>query len=370
MIRLLIIDDSALMRRLLGEIFTEAGGFEIAIARDGEEGLAQVHAFAPDVVTLDIQMPVMDGLACLDRIMLERPCPVVMVSTLTEHGAQETLEALDLGAVDFVFKPQGAPSLEMGRIAVELVTKVRAAADARIPPTTRLADRVRMGHRALPRAARAVAVARPAVAPEDGAFDTLLAAPAGEIAAVIVGVSTGGPPALDLLLRPLPADFPWPIVIAQHMPGSFTGALARRLDRLCALAVVEVDAPMPLVPGRVFVARGDGDLVFVRRGEDVSLLPAPGAPDHAWHPSADRLVASARAHFAPERLIGVLMTGMGNDGAAGMAALHREGGRVLAQDEASAVVWGMPGALVAAEPGVARLSPAAIGAQLMAWAAR
>jgi len=185
---------------------------------------------------------------------------------------------------------------------------------------------------------------------------------------VLVGVSPGGPPALEALLEPFPADFPWPIVIAQHMPASFTGPLARRLDRHCALEVVEASSPVPLVPGKVYIGRGDADLVFSRRAGQVHVLAAPMQADLLWHPSADRLVESARRIFDASALIGVLMTGMGNDGATAMAALRRDGGHVIAQDEASAVVWGMPGALVAADGADLVLPLDALAPQLIDWA--
>jgi len=338
--KLLIVDDSPLMRRLLGDIFEGAGDFEVAVARSGVEALALLSEFAPDVITLDIHMPEMDGLACLDRIMLLRPCPVVMVSALTAEGADETLEAMALGAVDFIAKPRGAISLEIDVLAPVLVDKVRAAASARVSRATRLTERVRARVSAMP---RPKAVPRRRVIPPRP--PTHAAAPAG---LVLVGCSTGGPPALDALLGGLAADFPWPIVIAQHMPASFTGALARRLDRLCALDVVEVSAAVPLQPGRAYIGRGDADVIVSRRAGALVAMSAPSDPARLWHPSVDRLVETAAALLAPERLVGVLMTGMGNDGANAMADLHRGGGHTIAESAETAIVWGMPGALVAA----------------------
>lgn len=340
MTRLLIVDDSALMRLLLLEIFQAAGDFEVEVARGGAEALALLHGFAPDVITLDVHMPDMDGIACLDRIMVERPTPVVMISSLTAEGADETLEAMSLGAIDFVAKPRGAVSIEIEALAPLLVEKVRAASRARLSLATRLTDRVRLraaarpGRSVPPRPARATAK-RP---PEQGGGEGL----------VVVGTSTGGPAALDILLGGLPASFPWPVVIAQHMPASFTGALARRLDRFCALTIVEVAKSQPLLAGHAYIGRGDADILISRRGGALVAVAAPSAPELHWHPSVDRLVASAMQHVAPERLVGVLLTGMGNDGAASMAELARMGGHTIAEAEDTAVVWGMPGALVAA----------------------
>ncbi|WP_343611799.1 chemotaxis-specific protein-glutamate methyltransferase CheB [Novosphingobium sp.] len=337
MTKLLIVDDSALMRRLLTEIFTTAGDFEIAVARNGAEALEQLGTFRPDVITLDIHMPEMDGLACLDRIMVLHPCPVVMVSSLTAEGAEETLEALALGAVDFIPKPKGALSLEIDAIAADLVTRVRSAATARVPRSHRLRERLRArAPRRLPAPSNPLAAVQTTIAPSPTDMPGL----------VLVGCSTGGPPALDRLLGGLPAGFPWPVLIAQHMPGSFTGPLARRLDRLCALDVMEVDKATPLASGHAYIGRGDADLILSRRAGHLVALPAPMSEAHLWHPSVDRLVDSALRLVAPQRLIGVLMTGMGNDGAAAMARLKQAGGQTIAEAESTAVVWGMPGALV------------------------
>jgi two-component system chemotaxis response regulator CheB len=165
---------------------------------------------------------------------------------------------------------------------------------------------------------------------------------------VLVGTSTGGPSALEALLTPLPENFPWPILVAQHMPASFTGSLAKRLDDLCAIRIVEVLRPMVLEPGCVYVGRGDADLIVAQRGARLVAMSAPAEADYPWHPSTHRLVTSAMAHVAPEQLIGVLMTGMGDDGAAAMTGLRQLGGTTIAEAEETAVVWGMPGELVRA----------------------
>jgi two-component system chemotaxis response regulator CheB len=165
---------------------------------------------------------------------------------------------------------------------------------------------------------------------------------------VLVGTSTGGPPALEALLLPLPATFPWPILVAQHMPASFTGSLARRLDGLCAMTVVEVLRPMILQPGHAYIGRGDADLIVSRRPAGLVAMAAPAQPSYPWHPSVDRLVRSAMQHLPPAQLIGVLMTGMGHDGAEAMALLHAQGGRTIAEAEDTAIVWGMPGELAKA----------------------
>jgi two-component system chemotaxis response regulator CheB len=339
-IKLLVVDDSALLRKLLGQVFTREADFEVRFARNGLEALDQLTTFQPDVVTLDVHMPQMDGLACLDRIMVERPCPVVMVSSLTAEGAEATLEALRLGAVDFVAKPSGTLSLHMDVWAPELVATVRGAAAAKLRLSLRLKERIRhrTGGEARPVRSKS-ATAEPEAADAQAAVGDGL---------VLVGTSTGGPPALEALLTPLPATFPWPILVAQHMPASFTGPLSRRLDSLCALNVVEVRQPTPLQPGKVYIGRGDADLIVSRRPAGLVAMPAPSRADYPWHPSTDRLVRSAMELLPACQLIGVLMTGMGDDGAQAMTLLRARGGRTIAESEETAVVWGMPGELVKA----------------------
>jgi two-component system chemotaxis response regulator CheB len=334
--KVLVVDDSALMRKLLGKIFSAEPDMEVSFARNGVEALARLHAFAPDVVTLDIHMPEMDGLACLDRIMVERPCPVVMISSLTAEGAQTTLEALRLGAIDFVAKPGGAISLQIDELSAELLAKVRTAAGARIRLSLRLKERVRH------RIAGTTGVRRR----RSGTRSNVDRAVGDGL--VVVGTSTGGPPALEALLTPLPASFPWPLVIAQHMPASFTGALARRLDGLTALRVVEVTQTTRLQAGCAYIAQGDADMVIAQRSAQLVASPASPHSHYPWHPSAERLVRSAMDHLAPSQIVGILMTGMGRDGADALADLHRQGGCTIAEAEETAAVWGMPGELVAA----------------------
>jgi two-component system chemotaxis response regulator CheB len=334
-IKVLVVDDSALVRKLIGKVFATQPDFETSFARNGKEALESIAAAVPDVVTLDVHMPEMDGLTCLDRLMIEHPCPVIMFSSMTAEGANATLEALRLGAVDFVAKPTGAVSLRIDEMAPELVEKVRQAAGVRLKRSLRLRDRVR--HR-VGRGLRSTAPVAPRTAKSAATGDGL----------VLVGISTGGPPALEVLLSRLPASFPWPILVAQHMPASFTGPLSRRLDGLCELAVVEVRTPTLLQAGFVYIGRGEADITVSRRGAGLVAMPAPPAVDYPWHPSADRLVLTALNHMAPSQLIGILMTGMGNDGAEAMTLLQSKGGRTIAEAEETAVVWGMPGELVKA----------------------
>ncbi len=349
MIRLLVVEDSALMRKLLTAIFEAEGDFAVETARNGIEALAMIARQKPDVVTLDIHMPEMDGLACLNRIMIEYPCPVVMVSSLTDTGAEETFAALELGAVDFIAKPDGAISLSIDDLSPRLVEKVRTAARVKLRSSHRLSERLR----------RSVAPIALSERPRSGLAEKIADAPSRPLSSprraaafglatglVLIGTSTGGPPALDRVLSPLPADFAWPIVVAQHMPASFTKALARRLDGICALNVVEVAGQATLEPGTIYIARGDADILISTRAGQLVALSCPIDPEHLWHPSVERLVSSALRRVPAEKLLGVLMTGMGNDGAKSMAELKASGGRTIAEAEETAVVWGMPGELV------------------------
>ena len=341
MIKVLVVDDSPLVRKLFGRVFAAEPDVTVDFARTGFEAIEQLEQFQPDVITLDVQMPQMDGLECLDRIMLQRPCPVVMVSTITEQGAIATLDALRLGAVDFVTKPSGAVSLKMDEFAPILIAKVRAAVAAKVPASRRLKDRVQFrASGGLVIRDRDLAVSR--VAPESP-----VEAAQGE-GLVLVGASTGGPPALETLLTSLPSTFPWPILVAQHMPATFTGPLSKRLDGICALNVIEVRRPTILRPGTVYIGQGDADIIVSQRPSGLIAMASPAKLDYPWHPSADRLVRTALDHVPAELLIGVLLTGMGNDGARAMADLKFRGGRTIAESEDTAVVWGMPGELVRA----------------------
>jgi two-component system chemotaxis response regulator CheB len=236
--------------------------------------------------------------------------------------------------------------LEIDRLRPMLVEKIRAAANARIRRTLRLTERVRhqirgagLAGRAPPdrTSGKAPASARPsAPKPGSGALPGL----------VLIGTSTGGPAALDVVLPQLPSDFPWPVLVAQHLPASFTGAFARRLDRECQLHVVEVDQPKALRPGTIYVGRGDADVMVAPRAAGVIAMPAPAKAGYLWHPSVERMVASALENIDASQMIGVLMTGMGNDGAEAMKRLRQAGGHTIAEAESTAIVWGMPGELV------------------------
>lgn len=350
-ISVLVVDDSALMRRAIKAMLMEnglakTGEFMVNTARNGVDALEQLDRVQPDVVTLDVNMPDMDGLTCLSKIMDHRPTPVVMVSSLTERNALVTLEALELGAIDYVAKPGGTVSLNMAEVSAELVEKVRAAASARVGGPSGLRSRMRAA--APPPARRQTSPSRP-------------------VDLVLIGSSTGGPQLLSELLPQLPATLGAPVVVAQHIPASFTAALAGRLDELCQLRVHEVDRIMTVRSGNIYLGRGSGDVVVARRTDGMIVKSVPSSDEYRWHPSVDRMVASARRHCEASRLVCVLLTGMGDDGAAEMAAVHDEGGRTIAESEETAVVWGMPGELARRGGADAVLPSHAIAKRLADW---
>ena len=342
------------MRRHISAQFQAEGDFEIRIARNGIEAVNENRDFCPDVITLDINMPEMDGITALSLIMAERPVPVVMVSSLTEQGALATFEALNLGAVDYIAKPGGTISLSIDVIRDELVKKVRTAARAKIKSKGgRIIKQVQPVQ-----AERKTAPPRP----------VLLRRGLGNQGLVVVGVSTGGPRTLEEILPELPADFPWPVLVAQHMPAAFTKSFADRLGQICNLMVSEVSSPMPVEPGNIYLGRGDSDMVLTTRAGKLYVVPKPENTQFLWHPSVELLGRSALEHCDPARVTGVMLTGMGDDGSDAFAEIKKHGGRTIAESEETAVVFGMPKELI--DKGGASLVLAAnkIVSQLKAWA--
>jgi two-component system chemotaxis response regulator CheB len=354
MARILVVDDSALMRRLLVQVL-EGAGYEVKTARTGTEAVAELMAWLPDAITLDINMPEMDGLTALSLIMSARPTPVVMVSSLTEQGALATFEALALGAVDFITKPGGTISLTIDDIKSQLLDKVKVALRARAT--------LGVKRRPLGAVRPPMPVATPSAPKMPPARPSVL----GAAGVVMIGVSTGGPRTLEDILPPLPATFPWPIVVAQHMPPNFTNAFAQRMDRLCNLRVREVTAPCPLEPGNVYIGRGGGDVAIAERLGRPTVMPKPETPGHPWHPSVDVLVDSAMKLYKPDKMIGVMLTGMGNDGAEQMSRMHRQGSRTIAESQSSCVVFGMPHELIQMGGASVVLPASEIAGQLQSW---
>ncbi|MBV1777225.1 chemotaxis-specific protein-glutamate methyltransferase CheB [Burkholderiaceae bacterium DAT-1] len=355
MIRLLIVDDSALMRRQLSQVFQAEGDFEIRMARNGREAVNENRDFQPDVVTLDINMPEMDGLTALSLIMAERAVPVVMVSSLTEKGALATFEALNLGAVDYVAKPGGTISLSIDDIRQEMISKVRAACKARLKQASQakgLTRRIRED--------REKAVKQPPVFRRGAQGEGV----------VLIGVSTGGPRTLEEILPELDPALPWPVLVAQHMPAAFTRSFAERLNAVCELNVLEVAGPMEIECGNIYIAKGGADMVVVQRGARLSVIPRPEAKEYIWHPSVELLARSALEHFDPARIIGVMLTGMGYDGADAFTDIRKRGGRTIAESAETAVVFGMPAELIERGGASVTLPMQKIAVQINHWAGR
>ncbi|AWM36399.1 Chemotaxis response regulator protein-glutamate methylesterase [Gemmata obscuriglobus] len=341
-IRVVLADDSALMRKKLREILESDPALEVvASARDGAAAVDAVRAFDPDVVTLDINMPVMDGVTALQTIMNELPRPVLMISSLTQEGALATYECLELGAVDVVPKLGGTISAEIERQSREIIAKVKAAAGARV----RRSGAKRLAPQPPP--------PKPAPAPPARAGG----AGAHADRVVAIGVSTGGPKTLQEVVPLLPPDLPAAVVIVQHMPETFTASFARSLGRNSQMPVKEAEAGDTLRNGHVYVARGGKHLIFAdRRPANGVMVRYVSQPADALHiPSVDVMMHSAVDVFRSQ-VVGVLLTGMGSDGADGMVAIRRAGGETIAEDESTCVVFGMP-AVAAAKGGAAHVLP-------------
>ena len=360
MIKLLIDDDSALMRRQLSALFDGEPDFDIRTARNGREAVEENRAFQPDVVTLDINMPEMDGLTALSMIMVERPVAVVMVSSLTEKGALATLEALNLGAVDYVAKPGGTISLSIDAIRASLLSKVRVAARARLKPL----GAVKRG--ALRPGSSPVSGAPP---PATGVAPAATAArrSLGSAGVVVIGVSTGGPRTLESILPNLPAAFPWSILVAQHMPASFTLPFAQRLNGICAMPVIEASRPMTLEAGTIYIAKGGADMQVVLRGGKPTVISSPENAEFLWHPSVELLGRTALDQFEATHVVGVMLTGMGNDGSEAFSNIKKRGGRTIAESEDSAVVFGMPAELIKKGGATVTLHADKIARQINTW---
>lgn len=318
-VRVLVVDDSAFMRAVIRRVLERAGRFEVVgEARDGREAVDAAARVRPDVITMDVNMPVMGGVEAVQQIMRERPVPVVMLSAHTTEGADATVEALSAGAVDFVTKPSGEVSADLARIGGELVRKLELASRAR--------------PRAVPPALRR----KPRVSPAAVTWS-----PQGP-RVVVIAASTGGPAALSRVIPALPATLDAAVLVVQHMPAGFIRALAARLDGMSSLEVSEAGEGERLHQGRVFVAPGDRHLELLEGGR-IHLSSA--APVNSCRPAADVTMHAVASLLGP-RATGVVLTGMGRDGAQGLAEIRRAGGRTVAQDERSCVVYGMPRAAV------------------------
>ena len=324
-IKVLIVDDSALVRRLLTEMLSSDPAITVlGTAHDAYDAREKIKALNPDVLTLDVEMPRMDGLTFLRNLMRLRPMPVIMVSSLTERGAEVTLDALSVGAVDYLSKPKIDLAATLADYKDELIAKVKAAATARV---------------------RAPSAAGAASA------DAVLAkrAPQRQLRTteriIAIGASTGGTEAIKDVLIHLPPDTPG-IVITQHIPKLFSGAFARRMNACCQLSVCEAEDGQQVLRGHAYIAPGDKHLLLVRDGARYVCRLDEGPPVNRHKPSVDVMFRSV-AQQAGRNAIGVILTGMGKDGALGLKEMRDAGSRTLAQDEATSIVWGMPGEAVA-----------------------
>ncbi|MFN4328600.1 MAG: chemotaxis response regulator protein-glutamate methylesterase [Limnobacter sp.] len=326
-IKVVVVDDSALIRNLLTKIINAQPDMEtVATAPDPFVARDQIRKFNPDVITLDIEMPKMDGIEFLERIMRLRPTPVVMVSTLTARGADVTFRALELGAVDFVTKPKLDINQGMLNYANEITDKIRAAHAAR--HRLKLLPHKPLGEMT------ATAQAKPA---QTAALGNRFAATEK---LVLIGSSTGGTEALRVILEQMPTDSP-AIMITQHMPAGFTRSFADRLNQICQITVKEAEHGERVLPGHAYIAPGDQHLQLARNGANYVCHLSAGEPVNRHRPSVEVLFRSG-IEVSPKNIIGIMLTGMGKDGAQAMADLRKAGAYNICQDEASCVVFGMP----------------------------
>ncbi len=319
--RVLIADDSALVRKQLTEIIAELG-YEIDTVRNGAEAVEKALAQQYDVITMDINMPVLDGLSAVEQIMTGRPTPILMISSLTTESASITMEALELGAVDYIAKP-GTMNVGKAENREDILSKVRSL--SRIPPR-RLQSIVRRQQ-------------RPKEAPPKKELPS-----GGEVKKMLlIGASTGGPGLIEQVCTALPTNFPYPVCVVQHMPAQFTAAFATRLDRVSSLPVVESQHNMELSPGCIYVARGGVHMHFAKKvSGKIVIREEKEKNNRFFQPSVDEMFLSAVKTFPAEQIIGVLLTGIGDDGADGMVAIKKGGGFTIGESEETATVYGMP----------------------------
>ncbi len=347
-IKVLVVDDNVTIRRLVSNALdVEDDIVVVGTASNGRSALSKIEQLKPDVVTLDVEMPDMDGLQTLAALRDARKLvPVIMFSTLTVRGARATIEALALGAADYMTKPSSGNIAEsMNLIREDLVPKVRSLAKRKIGsrPPRRFVPVAPSGEADRPEV-RPPSIYELKKRPVQLRRAPIVAKPVDIIA---IGVSTGGPNALSVMLPSLPKSIEVPIVIVQHMPPMFTSLLAERLSAHCNIPVVEVDSPRPLLGGMMYVAPGGRHMVVERRGDARWLSLNDDAPENSCRPAVDVLFRTVAQEYGPG-VLGVILTGMGHDGLVGCESICEAGGRVIVQDEATSVVWGMPGSVASA----------------------
>lgn len=333
MIRVMIIDDSALVRRIATDILEVDPEITVtATAATAEFALAKLGREKPDVITIDLEMPGMGGLEAIRRIMAQQPTPIIVMSAFAQKGAELTLQALEAGAMDFVLKPANSLSGGIPAIAQELVEKVKDAARIVLPRTQGLVTPLETPSAADPGA--------PAPRAPGETVGTAPSVDVGGFELVAIGTSTGGPVALKTVLTALPQGFPVGVVVVQHMPPVFTKAFAERLNATCAVSVKEAENGDQILPGRVLIAPGNWHMTVSRFGTEPRVLLNQQENVSGHRPSVDVLMRSVALEYGA-RAVGVIMTGMGRDGADGLHELRARGGRVIAQDKASSVIFGM-----------------------------
>ncbi|WP_409305443.1 chemotaxis response regulator protein-glutamate methylesterase [Peribacillus sp. SCS-155] len=336
--KVLIVDDSAFMRKLIVEFLSEDNRIEVVgTARNGEEAIKKIPQLKPDVVTLDVEMPVMDGLQALQIIMDQTPVPVIMLSSTTRQGAENTLDAMSKGAFDFIAKPSGSISLDLHKIKSELVEKVLLAtqADIRILQKSRKIVEKCIGE------AAAYCKIEPEITIEGKDWHS------GNKKIVLIGTSTGGPRALQTVLSSIPADIPAPILVVQHMPPGFTKSLASRLDSLCKIRVKEAENGEIIQKGTAYIAPGGYHLKIKKAGLSLAISLEQSEPRNGHRPSVDVMLESA-VQLPDYSKVAVIMTGMGSDGAKGLTELKKSGyTRAIAESANTSIVFGMPKAAIA-----------------------
>jgi|SRR5215471_9511848 len=333
--RVLVVDDSAFMRKVLEAIFTADGGFQvIGQAKDGREAITMAESLKPDVITMDLNMPHMDGLQATAQIMTTNPKPIVIVSSESKEGADSTLKALEYGAIDFVTKPSAGIDLDMQSVKDELLRKVRMAAKVRV---VRTASRIATALQAPPKAGAATS-------PRPAASSAANAAPSDmRFPVVVLAASTGGPATVMRLAPGFTKDFPAAVILVQHMPAAFTTQYAVQLAEFTGIRVKEAEANEPIQPGTLYICPGGQHLRVSTTGR-MQLDGAAGRIE-GYLPNIDVTMESVAA-FAGAMSIGVVLTGMGSDGARGAKAIKGAGGYVVAQDEATSVIFGMPAEVI------------------------
>lgn len=322
-IRVVVADDSALMRQKISEILNGDPDFEVvATARNGQEAISAVHSFAPDVVTLDVEMPVMNGLDALGYIMSEIPTPCVMISAFTKEGAKETIKALEFGAVDFVSKPSGVISPDIDKVSAEIINKVKQASKV---PVSKL---------------KFIWAQKPKEEEE-----AVLKKPSEFVKIFAIASSTGGTQALATILPALRGDLPASVLVVQHMPEGFTKSLSERLNMQSKIRIVEAEDGMPVIPAQVIIARGGKHMEVIGNESSPHIKLSEAPPKLGVRPCADLMMSSVAKIFR-EKTVGIVLTGMGSDGTNGAHDIKANGGIVIAEAESSCVIYGMPKSVV------------------------